>query len=644
MALYKYSPLTGAREIRLLTLLPGDFHSEIEILLHNATLSEDSPPLFEAVSYVWGSTDNLLKVKVAADPPSYITVTKNLNTLLPYLRDKYEPRVLWIDAIAIDQMNTTERGHQVQLMRDIYGMAQRVVVWLGTEDSDSTYALTIMDQLNSKIDVSWLHATMKPSSSSADEQDWADRTKVLPYEARELDALYSLLHREWFERLWVRQEIRLANFDSIVMCGPTVITWQAFRNALFCLRHKSKRKEFLGTKAVPFHHRIEMVYQLSDDATSVPLGRHLRQTTHCKCSDPRDRVYAMLGLLQKSEREMNVQVDYSLTTGQVYENLVLRFIDHFKSLKIVASCEMQEKPPNMPTWVPDWSIGNIADPLWVPNADAQSVAVTKYLGNGILQASGVLKATLGTSDEVVFKSSSNPELVAGILRYVPPGDLGGPYIGGGTLLDAYCRTMCCDNFGEEYVPHLDHFPFLDKSKAILLSMIEAGDASGLDLTSGRDGAKYLDWVWSFCRGRSFFTTQEGYIGLAPKASKSGDKVCVLFGCPSPLILRQSTDKRYQLIGECYICGLMNGEALLGPIPQDYRPILQYDEVTKSHSRKFLDVQKGLVQAEDPRWKATSTENVVQHQDPSKDGGPTQWVLTPETVRKLEIDSREFELD
>jgi len=458
MARYKYSPLNlSAKEIRLLTLLPGKSSNEVQILLHNTKLATDAPPSFEALSYVWGSTEDSQRIRVEADKASHITITKNLAIALPYLRYENKSRILWIDAICVDQENIRERGHQVQLMRDIFGLANRVVVWLGVEECDSSYALNLMDQLNSKIEVDWLAATMRPSFNGKNEPEWTDRTKLLPYEERELLALYSLLHRAWFERLWIRQEIRLANRDAIVMCGSTTIAWQAFRNALFCMRQKAKKREFLGSKAVPFHERIEMIYQMSDDASPMPLGRLLRQTKHCKCSDPRDRVYAMLSLLKKSERDMDIKVDYSLTTSQVYENLAIRFIDHFKSLKILASCEMQTQPRSMPTWVPDWSLGNLADPLWVPNADAQSIAVWKYLGNGILSVSGVQSATLSTAEEIFFKNSSNPELIAAILKYAPIDVISASYVDGGRLLDAYCRTLCCDNFcyGQQSRDHGD---------------------------------------------------------------------------------------------------------------------------------------------------------------------------------------------
>jgi hypothetical protein len=257
---------------------------------------------------------------------------------------------------------------------------------------------------------------MKPSSSAETEEHWTDRTKPLPYEEKEYNALYSLVYRSWFERLWIRQEIRLANNRAIVACGIVKIPWQTFRNAIFCLRNKSKKREFLGTKAVPFHHRIELIYQISDSASPIPFGRLIRQTKYCKCSDPRDRVYAMLSILQEREQEMAIKPDYSQTIGEVYQNVVLRWIEYFDDLKILASCEMQEKPSSMPTWVPDWSVANSADPLWTPLADAQSTATAKYLGNGILSAAGVISATLKTAEEITFVNSSNPEIIAGICR------------------------------------------------------------------------------------------------------------------------------------------------------------------------------------------------------------------------------------
>ncbi|KAH9207025.1 heterokaryon incompatibility protein-domain-containing protein, partial [Leptodontidium sp. 2 PMI_412] len=107
-------------QIRVLKLHPGTFSSEIRLSLEVTTFTEDHTPDFEAVSYTWGSDDN----------PT-LPVTQNLAEALPHFRYEDRPRVLWIDAICVDQENLMERGHQVKRMSDIYSNAAKVFVWLG---------------------------------------------------------------------------------------------------------------------------------------------------------------------------------------------------------------------------------------------------------------------------------------------------------------------------------------------------------------------------------------------------------------------------------------------------------------------------------------------------------------------------------
>lgn len=219
MAEYQYSPLKeDSGEIRLLTLHPGILHSEIHVVLHNETLTKSNTPAFEALSYTWGSTEDLYDIRVGPSGKNVLSVTRNLAVALQHLRHVEKVRVLWIDAVCIDQKNTKERGQQVERMRDIYTLAERVVVWLGAEEQNSTYALQLISTLSSKIEVDWLLVVMKPSLLGESEPDWTDPSKSLPYEGEELDAIYSLLHRSWFERLWIRQEIRLASEKSIIVC------------------------------------------------------------------------------------------------------------------------------------------------------------------------------------------------------------------------------------------------------------------------------------------------------------------------------------------------------------------------------------------------------------------------------------------
>jgi hypothetical protein len=60
--------------------------------------------------------------------------------------------------------------------------------------------------------------------------------------------------------------------------------------------------------------------------------------------------------------------------------------------------------------------------------------------------------------------------------------------------------------------------------------------------------------------RVFCMTEDGYMGLAPNGGRLGDRIGIILGCDVPFILRQ-VGNEWKLVGECYIHGLMDGEAL-----------------------------------------------------------------------------------
>jgi hypothetical protein len=62
-------------------------------------------------------------------------------------------------------------------------------------------------------------------------------------------------------------------------------------------------------------------------------------------------------------------------------------------------------------------------------------------------------------------------------------------------------------------------------------------------------------------GMTFFTTIRGNMGLTENDAQAGDSVCVFFGGQSPFVIRKGTDGRQALVGECYLPGIMDGEAM-----------------------------------------------------------------------------------
>jgi Heterokaryon incompatibility protein (HET) len=175
--------LPRSESIRLLRLLPSeDEHAVIQCQLFNSSLhgSGKRAHPYEALSYVWGKSDETLPIRIGEHD---LPTTPNLHEALTSLRHRYIERVIWVDALCINQADVTEKEQQILLMAKIYGQANRVVVWLGEAEDNSDQALEEIRVAGGEM----------PSNS-------------LNKEAIE-KAVLALLRRPWFRRIWVREQV-----------------------------------------------------------------------------------------------------------------------------------------------------------------------------------------------------------------------------------------------------------------------------------------------------------------------------------------------------------------------------------------------------------------------------------------------------
>ena len=142
-------------QIRLFRVSPGKKGSEIQGSLSQFSL--DHAPPYEALSYVWGNPiledDDIPFEKepersraIRLDGHHFI-VGRNLHSALQHLRHEDKPRILWIDAVCIDQDNMYELGQRVRIMDKIYASARLVLVWLGEANEDSHLAMDAIEDL-----------------------------------------------------------------------------------------------------------------------------------------------------------------------------------------------------------------------------------------------------------------------------------------------------------------------------------------------------------------------------------------------------------------------------------------------------------------------------------------------------------------
>ena len=331
MSEFQYEALARAStEIRLVVIEPAlfqedDIQCELEVVdIANAK--------YEALSYAWG--DATSKSPISLNSKSF-EVTTNLERAIRNLRiqssDPFQKRKLWIDAICIDQGNDVERSEQVQRMSSIYRSADRVVIWLGEyhepEDELVKFDMSIwgFDHLeHASLDTT--REAFKLAKDLATEYDfetheWAAEGAVQPtLDARCWAYLDVLCRRSWFRRLWVIQEVLMAQ-HAVVVCGHAETTWRILEGA----GETMTAYVIVPTKApigtLPFIPNLNPDPLAAVALTGIDRANVMvliRETSRSEATDYRDRLYAVRSLLEVDADD--IDVDYSKTAIEVYRD------------------------------------------------------------------------------------------------------------------------------------------------------------------------------------------------------------------------------------------------------------------------------------------------------------------------------------
>ncbi|KAM0143557.1 hypothetical protein ACHAO1_000658 [Botrytis cinerea] len=323
MSSYTYSLLPASGDnIRLLRLLPSeDEAAPLHCELRDYSLQRSTPRihLYEALSYVWGDPDITLPISVNK---KQFQVTVNLHAALLRLRDHSFERIIWIDAICIDQNNNEERKQQVQLMARIYSTAHRVIVWLGEETVEIEGALEniqlIVDDEHTEIPESWM-------------------------EKLKQDRILKLLQNPWFQRIWVLQEAAAAR-HIIIMCGSTTIDGYAFCSGVKSLKLYNGNSSGLETlpsimdlierAGLRPKFKANLPERLSLDIRSLAElidMFHTRQAT-----DIRDKVFALLGMSSDKPEKGGLQANYETSWDKIFPRLVKFILGNDLSVKTLS--------------------------------------------------------------------------------------------------------------------------------------------------------------------------------------------------------------------------------------------------------------------------------------------------------------------
>ncbi|KAK5653683.1 hypothetical protein OQA88_8713 [Cercophora sp. LCS_1] len=296
---YQYQPIDlGTDAIRLVSLRKGCFEDPVECHLFQTWLHQIDGVPYDALSYHWGGTDKAAELIL---DECTIHITENLYTALQHLRYEDRDRILWIDAISIDQENKKEQGHQVGQMKSVYTNAEQVVIWLGSSTNDIDLLMDIMHRMHEDAGAVWPIVVRQ-----LQDVDFEMRTRLRV-------GLDDLLSRPWFKKVWIIQEVATARGAS-VMCGRKSVSTKTFTEVPSILGVVPGGNAQAILDVMPGRARKQSWWSDKRD-----LGTLLSKFRNSEATDPRDNVYALLGISSDACDIDVFRPDYEIPLGQVIQ-------------------------------------------------------------------------------------------------------------------------------------------------------------------------------------------------------------------------------------------------------------------------------------------------------------------------------------
>jgi hypothetical protein len=261
-----------------------------------------------------------------------------------------EDLVLWIDAICINQQDIPERNFQAANMRAIYQHAASVAVWLGPENSGSSTAIQLARDLNACV-------SREVVISLFDKPELKEQ----------LEYLVRLFRRQYWWRIWVIQEVSCAK-TAIIYCGDEAIPWTTLDNVCDILKTVDPQLRSLFYARPSYIRtlthggpRALQLSRYSPHTTTPPLLELLLSHKSKKSTDPKDKVYALVGI--SSSQHTFGTIDYSLSIREIYTHTARHIISTSKKLEVICVKQHDLGQYGLP---PGYQTGRVHPPLPAP--------------------------------------------------------------------------------------------------------------------------------------------------------------------------------------------------------------------------------------------------------------------------------------
>jgi ankyrin repeat protein len=598
---YQYPPLENNSGYIRLFHVDSTVSKEGFVTGHLTMESLEKCPQYIAISYTWGESQPEEKKLPNKHPISIakadhlvlidgcvLRVTTSLHYVLKRYRRTAE-KVFWVDQICINQQNNDEISQQVRMMSKIYTQAKMVFIWLGHHDVTTEKGIAMAKFVcESKMETT--------TTKSGISRFWFHQNPGLTFE-QTWDPWLKLFSKRWWTRQWVVQEYVCARAHRF-FCGDYEIPEKLLLTGLLLKIEKEIPPQLISenyglkTKLGNFE---DMLIIRSDPSTFDRAEVSWVQSFDC--SNPRDKIYGMLGIGRYDDK-LPIP-NYDLPVELVYEEYARYFIQSGRGSKIILRAGLEQATLELPTWCPDWSSkkhvkrsrdrvckgadelslqisltdpslvtidGTLIDRIRVVGPPLQEGHITKinddyrvwfHFSEGLIQS---LLDRGGYVDGDVNKlwcrlimgtSSVDDEELQGFIKYHKR--LTGRSISQDEEAISL-QTLSLEN--ENDTPNQ---LFIDASDTIgernIAELAETHKNSSLD-------AQQFEHIIA-CNNCQVCITEKGYLGLVGEGTKPGDFISVLFGVPTLKTLRVSekSQDRFQNVSSAFILPKL-GEDLL----------------------------------------------------------------------------------
>lgn len=382
--MYEYQQLPGNdTHIRIMAILGRDNDQILSLTLKTVKLYLDDPWRYDAISYVWGPATPLKLVRIDGRK---FKVRENiwrfLNLYWTKTSAREHHRHLWIDAICINQEDTREKSEQVSHMRDIFFFSRRVLCWFGEASEDSFHIDALADHDTS---LAMIKRQLQEDLSNFPPYEIID-TRDADAESRLCKALQPILANAYWSRLWIVQEVCVGSWPLMITSFgliPVEYVWQVSQEAAL---HPREWDDALEDGLSRIDRIVQMRVSSRDNRahTGNPKPPPADLLGNCAsflnfgCQDPRDHIYAILGIMDERDA---FEPDYSESPSDTLRRLLDSMADEKASFSIadfLSVAEALTREPGDTSW--ELKSHDIDQPCYVRFVLSLSVQLTPENG------------------------------------------------------------------------------------------------------------------------------------------------------------------------------------------------------------------------------------------------------------------------